>query len=283
MQRLVNAYSEHQKPVAPVVPVKEAQPVSVAQRLAQVDSVGQRQNAGKAESGNAAPVHGTASGPELGNRDVMRDSINAAHEGEGARKNAALASAPTDFESKNDNVICMDSDTPPKKVSGGAMQRMMSEASYFQSTNAESEVKGTANAAWPEAVVSNHEGMDKDHSDTDGSESDGSDASPSDPDGMLKRLRSLMDRSSSTQQALQDFDKKRGLPRSHSQTMVNSSRSRKQLLEGKIIAKWDGSPLISEETELGKPRPRAPRKETGNTKQSGSQGNTTAATAFAAV
>ena len=46
-------------------------------------------------------------------------------------------------------------------------------------------------------------------------------------------------------------------PKSHSQTMVNSSRSRKQLQSGEILAKWDGTPLINKETELGKPRPRA--------------------------
>jgi septal ring factor EnvC (AmiA/AmiB activator) len=83
---------------------------------------------------------------------------------------------------------------------------------------------------------------------------------PSDSDAMLKRLRELMNKSTSTQQALQEFDKKRGLPRSHSQTMVNSSRSRRQIIQGKIIAKWDGSPLISDEHELGKPKPRVPKK-----------------------
>jgi len=38
--------------------------------------------------------------------------------------------------------------------------------------------------------------------------------------------------------------------------MVNSSRSRKQLQEDVILPKWDGTPLINQETELGKPKPR---------------------------
>jgi hypothetical protein len=78
-----------------------------------------------------------------------------------------------------------------------------------------------------------------------------------DPLGILKRLRNLMKRTQRTQQALQEWDKLNGLPKSHSQTMVNSSRSRRQIQEGRIIPKWDGTPLINEETELGKPKPRA--------------------------
>ena len=159
-------------------------------------------------------------------------------------------------------VICIDDDsasTPPQKVSGGALQRMMSEASYFQSIEPKS--SGTANAAWPEQVSSQQPCSDG-HSSGSATPSDEDESNrlPSDSDEMLKRLRTLMTKSSSTQQALQEFDKKRGLPRSHSQTMVNSSRSRKQIIHGKIIAKWDGSPLISEEHELGKPKPRAPKK-----------------------
>lgn len=78
-----------------------------------------------------------------------------------------------------------------------------------------------------------------------------------DPLGLLQRLRNLMKRTEKTQQALQEWDKLNGLPKSHSQTMVNSSRSRRQIQEGRIIPKWDGTPLINEETELGKPKPRA--------------------------
>ena len=42
----------------------------------------------------------------------------------------------------------------------------------------------------------------------------------------------------------QGWDKKNGLPKSHSQTMVNSGRSRKQLQKGVILKKWNGDPLI---------------------------------------
>lgn len=77
-----------------------------------------------------------------------------------------------------------------------------------------------------------------------------------DPEKMMKRLQDLMARSVNTQQSLQKWDKDNGLPKSHSQTMVNTSRSRTQLQDGVILPKWDGTPLISEESELGKPKPR---------------------------
>jgi len=77
-----------------------------------------------------------------------------------------------------------------------------------------------------------------------------------DPLGIFGRLKNLMKRTEKTQQALQEWDKSNGLPKSHSQTMVNSSRSRRQIQEGRIIPKWDGTPLINEEVELGKPKPR---------------------------
>mmetsp|Transcript_25848 Transcript_25848/g.43059 ORF Transcript_25848/g.43059 Transcript_25848/m.43059 type:complete len:484 (+) Transcript_25848:92-1543(+) len=77
-----------------------------------------------------------------------------------------------------------------------------------------------------------------------------------DPEVMMKKLQDLMEMSVNTQQSLQKWDKDNGLPKSHSQTMVNTSRSRKQLQSGVILPKWDGTPLISEETELGKPKPR---------------------------
>jgi len=82
-------------------------------------------------------------------------------------------------------------------------------------------------------------------------------ANVSDSSAMLLRLQNMMQASQATQKALQTWDKRIGLPKSHSQTMVNSSRSRKQLQSGEILAKWDGTPLINKETELGKPRPRA--------------------------
>lgn len=65
-----------------------------------------------------------------------------------------------------------------------------------------------------------------------------------DPHVMMQRLEKLMEQSAKTQAALQDWDKRRGLPKSHSPSMVHSSRSRRQLQEGVILKKWDGSPLI---------------------------------------
>eukprot|EP00978_Attheya_sp_CCMP212_P011796 scaffold29328_cov57-Attheya_sp.AAC.1 len=64
---------------------------------------------------------------------------------------------------------------------------------------------------------------------------------------IAERLANLMQKSSKTQVALQEWDKKNGLPKSHSQTMVKSARSRRQLIEGVILKKWDGSPLIGTE------------------------------------
>jgi len=60
-----------------------------------------------------------------------------------------------------------------------------------------------------------------------------------------KRLRDVMKKSCISQAALQEWDKLNGLPASHSKTMVNTSRSRQQLMKGIILKKWDGSPLIS--------------------------------------
>eukprot|EP00547_Thalassionema_nitzschioides_P005185 CAMPEP_0194218142 /NCGR_PEP_ID=MMETSP0156-20130528/23101_1 /TAXON_ID=33649 /ORGANISM="Thalassionema nitzschioides, Strain L26-B" /LENGTH=432 /DNA_ID=CAMNT_0038947393 /DNA_START=11 /DNA_END=1309 /DNA_ORIENTATION=+ len=77
-----------------------------------------------------------------------------------------------------------------------------------------------------------------------------------DPNPTMEKLRSLMKGSAKTQKSLQQWDKDNGLPKSHSQTMVNTSRSRKQLQDGVILPKWDGSPLISGTSELGKPKPR---------------------------
>ena len=76
------------------------------------------------------------------------------------------------------------------------------------------------------------------------------------PESLMLRLRQSMTKSAETQRALQNWDRQNGLPKSHSQTMVNSSRSRKQLQDGVILPKWDGTPLINNETELGKPRAR---------------------------
>jgi hypothetical protein len=66
----------------------------------------------------------------------------------------------------------------------------------------------------------------------------------SNPDTIMVRLKALMERTQQSQKDLQKWDKKNGLPKSHSQTMVNSSRSRKQLQEGVVLKKWNGVPLI---------------------------------------
>jgi hypothetical protein len=75
-------------------------------------------------------------------------------------------------------------------------------------------------------------------------------------DVTMIHLKTMMLKSDETQLKLQEWDKLHGLPKSHSQTMVNTSRSRRQLREGIIIPKWDGTPLINDETELGKPKKR---------------------------
>jgi hypothetical protein len=84
----------------------------------------------------------------------------------------------------------------------------------------------------------------------------------------MERLKKLMLKSDETQLKLQERDKLQGLPKSHSQTMVNTSRSRRQLREGIIIPKWDGTPLINGETELGRPKKRK-RKEKHQDEPSG--------------
>jgi len=71
----------------------------------------------------------------------------------------------------------------------------------------------------------------------------------------FSKLKNLMRVSEETQRALQEWDKKKGLPKSHSCTMVKTSRSRRQILEGRILPKWDGTPLISDESQdIFKPR-----------------------------
>ena len=61
---------------------------------------------------------------------------------------------------------------------------------------------------------------------------------------MNKRFSELLQKSTESQIALEKFDRENGLPRSHCQTMVNSSRSRKQLQSGLILPKWNGKPLL---------------------------------------
>jgi len=62
----------------------------------------------------------------------------------------------------------------------------------------------------------------------------------------MAKLQAAMERTASTMKLLQDWDRAHGLPASHCQTMVNTSRSRKQLKEGVVLKKWNGSPLLNE-------------------------------------
>ena len=69
------------------------------------------------------------------------------------------------------------------------------------------------------------------------------------PDAVMIKLQDAMERTKDTQKRLQEWDRANGLPKSHSQTMVNSSRSRKQLTDGVILKKWNGTPLIDFEEQ----------------------------------
>ena len=60
----------------------------------------------------------------------------------------------------------------------------------------------------------------------------------------LYQLFCFMKQSRISMAMLQDWDKKNGLPKSHSWTMTQTDRSRRQLEEGRVLSKWDGSPLI---------------------------------------
>jgi len=85
---------------------------------------------------------------------------------------------------------------------------------------------------------------------------------PSSSDRM-GNLREIMLESEVTQQALQEWDRSHGLPKSHCTTMVKTSRSRRQLIEGKILPKWDGTPLISNGASPVKPRRKFKKKQDG--------------------
>jgi hypothetical protein len=61
----------------------------------------------------------------------------------------------------------------------------------------------------------------------------------------LKRLEEAMMKSIDSQKSLQEWDKASGLPKSHCQTMVNTSRSREQLQSGMVLQKWNGVPLLN--------------------------------------
>jgi hypothetical protein len=65
----------------------------------------------------------------------------------------------------------------------------------------------------------------------------------------LHRLRGLMKKSISSQELLQEWDMKRGLPKCHSWTMMHTSRSRRQIMEGRVLPKWNGKPLIGDDEE----------------------------------
>ena len=64
------------------------------------------------------------------------------------------------------------------------------------------------------------------------------------PEEIMMRLKASMNNSSETMDALQEWDRANGLPKSHSQTMVNTSRSREQLRTGAVLQKWNGVPLL---------------------------------------
>ena len=63
--------------------------------------------------------------------------------------------------------------------------------------------------------------------------------SKDDPEVIMTRLKALMERTVMSQRNLQKYDKQNGLPRSHAQTMINTSRSRKQLQKGVVSKNVD--------------------------------------------
>jgi len=67
----------------------------------------------------------------------------------------------------------------------------------------------------------------------------------------IQNLKDFMTESGRSQFRLEEHDRANGLPKSHSQTMVKSAQSRRQLQNGRILCKWDGTPLISYEEGKG--------------------------------
>ena len=57
-----------------------------------------------------------------------------------------------------------------------------------------------------------------------------------DPTKLMEKLKASMSKTSSSMKQLQEWDRANGLPKSHSQTMVNSNKSRKQLAQGAGMA-----------------------------------------------
>ena len=68
----------------------------------------------------------------------------------------------------------------------------------------------------------------------------GSESSPS-----MDRLRALMAKSIESMKRLEEHDRRQGLRKCDAQNMMNTARSRKQILENRILKKWDGTPLIA--------------------------------------
>ena len=79
--------------------------------------------------------------------------------------------------------------------------------------------------------------------------------SKDDPAIIMSRLNALMERTLISQRELQMYDKQNGLPRSHAQTMVNSNRSRQELLKDIVLAKWDAGPLVNSKSEENDAKP----------------------------
>ena len=74
---------------------------------------------------------------------------------------------------------------------------------------------------------------------------DSHDQEKNNAEDILKRLQEAMLKSIDSQKSLQEWDKANGLPKSHCQTMVNTSRSREQLQSGMVLQKWNGVPLLN--------------------------------------
>ena len=69
--------------------------------------------------------------------------------------------------------------------------------------------------------------------------------SPIVPNFSMDKLRQLMAKSNDSMKNLEAYDRRQGLRRCDAQNMVKTARSRKQLLENKILSKREGSPLIA--------------------------------------
>ena len=61
----------------------------------------------------------------------------------------------------------------------------------------------------------------------------------------MDRLRALMAKSNESMKRLEEHDRRQGLRKCDAQNMMNTARSRKQILENRILKKWDGTPLIA--------------------------------------